>query len=595
MLTGVEALIGAFLAGLAFGPLVPEQGVLRNRLEFTGHALLIPFFLLKIGMLVDPAALVQSWNGWRVALFMCVAVIVTKGLAAWLSARCLRFGREEAGLIFGLSVNQAAATLAAVLVGREIGLFDESILNGTVLMMLVSCTLGPWVTERAGRRLAERQSHEQPTPWRARDGAGVLAAVASPAGAERVLDLALLAVPPDSGFIHALHVVQEGPGEQQAILRADRILGSAIVRGAAGGREIAGLTRLAPSPVQGIVHASRELRAGVIVMGWSDRSAARLYLFRSLLDRILAGTPERTVVVGRWPHAPGTSPRMRAAVPPLVDQQQGFDEGIRILCRIARHAGTRMEFVATEATQTRIRGILAALPGKLEAAFAVCDRWEDLPGFLRADLLDSDLVALVSARRSQAAWGTELERLPSELARRFPRNNLLLLFPPVLPGPDELQPGVPGEATLLKGTQVAAHCASRALIGWSGMLSGAVALLIEKALGTHPSARALAAVLLGCEAVELLPGVMLLHTHAGMVREVTLLLATGRISLPDAEPPPARLLLILVSPYSDPPELHLAALARLVRLLQQPGRVEDLIAARSPETLTPLLDAAFAA
>lgn len=592
LLTGVEAIIGAFLAGLALSPLVPEQGVLRNRLTFTGHALLIPFFLLKIGMLVNPAALARDWDGWRIALFMCATVTVTKGLAAWLAARHLRFSREEAGLIFGLSVNQAAATLAAVLVGCEIGLFDETVLNGTVLMILVSCTLGPWVTERAGRRLAERLAREPPSAGPTRAG-GVVAAVGSPTGAERVLDLALLLAPPGAGRIHALHVVQEGTGEQQAIQQADRILGHAIVRGAAGGKAITGLTRLAPSPVQGIVHASRELRAAVIVMGWSDRSAARLYLFRSVLDRILAGTPERTVVVGRWPHAPGTSQRVRAVIPPLVDQQQGFDEALQLLCRIARHVGTRLEFITTESIQPRLRISLGRIPGKPDAGFTVCGRWEDVPGFLRQDLRGSDLVALISARRSQAAWGTELERLPSALARHFPRNNLLLLFPPVVPGNGGQQTGVPGEETVPQSGQIAERCAAQALLGWQGTLPEAVGVLLERGLVTKPAATTLTHALLANEATELLPGVVLLHTHADAVREVLLLLATGNIALPEPESPPARILLILVSPYHDPPERHLATLARLVRLLQRPGRVEALEAARSPDALAPLLAEAF--
>lgn len=337
LLTGVEAIIGAFLAGIALSSLVPEQGVLRNRLEFSGHALFIPFFLLKVGMLVDPGILLRGWGVWRVALFMCATVIATKWGAAALAARLLGYTRDEGRLVFGLSVNQAAATLAAVLVGCEIGLFDDAVLNGTIMMILATCILGPWVTERSGRKVAEVQRHVD-TPWTPH-AHRVLAAVGSPRTADRLLDLALLLATPGAGRIHALHVAQEGPAEEREIAEADRALAAAIVRGAGGGVDVEGVTRIAANPAQGIVRAARELRASVLVLGWAGHGVAHMFLFRSLLDRILAGSRSQTVVVGRWPHAVGTSRRMWVLVPPLVERQEGLEEGLQSLCTIALRAG----------------------------------------------------------------------------------------------------------------------------------------------------------------------------------------------------------------------------------------------------------------
>jgi len=94
------------------------------------------------------------------------------------------------------------------------------------------------------------------------------------------------------------------------------VLAAAIVRGAAGGLEVEGVTRIAATPAQGITRSALELRASVLVLGWAGHSAARLFLFRSLLDHVLATTRGQTVVVGRWPHELGTSRRVWA-VPPL--------------------------------------------------------------------------------------------------------------------------------------------------------------------------------------------------------------------------------------------------------------------------------------
>ncbi len=591
LLVGVEAIIGAFLAGLAFSPLVPERGVLRNRLEFVGHALFIPFFLLEVGMLVNPGLLARGWGAWRVALFMCATVTATKWLAARLAARGLGYSRDEAGLLFGLSVNQAAATLAAVLVGREIGLFDDAILNGTVLMILATCIIGPWVTEHLGRKVAERQAAAPPA-WAPRAGR-VLAAVGSPAGAGPVLDLALLLAPDGEAGISALHVIPEGPDEKTAIAEADRILGSAIVRGAAGGARIEGLSRLAPTAAQGIVHAAREMRASTVIMGWSDRSAARLLLFRSLLDHVLAGAPEQTVLVGRWVHPLGTSRRLRAVLPPLVEQQRGFDEAVQTLRAIARGTGTSLGLVCAATATARLRAAFERHPGASAPAIEVRDQWDEPAVALAPPPREDDLIVLVSARRSQAAWGSALERLPSLLARRYPRNNLLLLFPAIAAEPEGPAGTVPPGSALPWRDRLVSRCAETALLGWSGDIAEALRLLLARALGETPQAARITADLGGNETVELAPGVVLLHTHTGETTEALLLLAAGALARTTAEDGETRLLFALVSPYADPPERHLAVLADLARMIQRQETVEELLLADNAATLGRILAGAF--
>ncbi|MBK5269366.1 MAG: cation:proton antiporter, partial [Acidimicrobiia bacterium] len=52
-LGGTEPIVGAFFAGLALNRLVPNTGFLMRRIEFVGSAILIPIFLVSVGMLVD--------------------------------------------------------------------------------------------------------------------------------------------------------------------------------------------------------------------------------------------------------------------------------------------------------------------------------------------------------------------------------------------------------------------------------------------------------------------------------------------------------------------------------------------------------------
>ncbi|WP_111307170.1 cation:proton antiporter [Confluentibacter sediminis] len=162
---GIEGIIGAFLTGLAMNRLIANDSVLMNRVEFVGHAIFIPFFLISVGMLVDYRAFFTDFETIKVAMVMTMIATSSKFIAAWITQKSLHFSRDERRIIFGLSNAQAAATLAAVLVGyntiigktslgEPIRLLDETILNGTIVMILVTCTIATFSAQKGARNIA---------------------------------------------------------------------------------------------------------------------------------------------------------------------------------------------------------------------------------------------------------------------------------------------------------------------------------------------------------------------------------------------------------------------------------------------------------
>ncbi len=90
----MEPIIGAFLAGAALNRLIPEQSALMNRLKFAGNALFIPFFLISVGMLVDPEAITGNFRSWLLAGAMVFTVIASKWLATKLAGAWFGYNRE---------------------------------------------------------------------------------------------------------------------------------------------------------------------------------------------------------------------------------------------------------------------------------------------------------------------------------------------------------------------------------------------------------------------------------------------------------------------------------------------------------------------
>src|SRR5687767_13724365 len=157
---GLEAIIGAFLSGLALNRFIPHSSALMNRIEFVGNAFFIPFFLISVGMLVDFSVLFKGLGALKVAGVMTVLAVLTKFLAAWLTQKSFRLSADERRMIFGLSTARVGATLAVVLVGYNIiigetpagdpiRLLNEDVLNGTILMILITCTISSFIVERS--------------------------------------------------------------------------------------------------------------------------------------------------------------------------------------------------------------------------------------------------------------------------------------------------------------------------------------------------------------------------------------------------------------------------------------------------------------
>src|SRR5690606_20025470 len=121
--------------------------------KFVAEAIFVPFFLLSVGMLVDVRAFANP-DAWFAILALVSATVLSKGLAAFITSRVFGYTSDDGWVMFGLSVSHAAATMAIALVGYRMKLFDEAIVNAIVVIIVVTCLVGPWAVNKHGRRIA---------------------------------------------------------------------------------------------------------------------------------------------------------------------------------------------------------------------------------------------------------------------------------------------------------------------------------------------------------------------------------------------------------------------------------------------------------
>ncbi|MGI9180451.1 MAG: cation:proton antiporter [Longimicrobiaceae bacterium] len=424
---GVEAIIGAFLVGLALNSLIPEQSPLSNRLHFFGDAFFIPFFLLSVGMLVDVRVLAGSAQAWKVMIGMTLTVVATKWGAAKLTQRLFGYTPAEGWTMFGLSVPQAAATLAATLVGYRIGLFDDAVLNGSILMILVTCVLGPWVVERYGRQVALQEESRPYEPGEAPQR--ILIPMANPATADVLLDLAFLIRNPGSDEpLYPLTVVPDHGGDTEAhVANAEKLLGHAVLYAAGAEVPVVPLTRVDHNFATGIARGIAETRSSVVIIGWDARRSPRQAIFGSVLDQLLEQT-RQLVMVAKLGHPLNVTKRLVLVLPPGADHAPGFFDTARIIKQMTNRLGATLLGLAVRGNPALYRRHLDDLRPAVPTAVEALQGWPALLPALQQRLQPDDLVVVLSARRGTLAWHRELERLPGELAELVPES-FLMVYP----------------------------------------------------------------------------------------------------------------------------------------------------------------------
>ncbi|MCU0526999.1 MAG: cation:proton antiporter [Elainella sp. Prado103] len=319
-LIDIEPIIGAFLAGIAITQLIPQLSPLMNRIQFIGNTLFVPFFLISVGMLVNPAVLLQEPRSLIVSGVMVTIALIAKWIAASGSGALFKWDRSSTMVVFGLSVAQAASTLAAITVAYQIELVDQLTVNGTIAMILVTCIASPWITQRWGQSMSSEPSPQQepndlaagsvaPTHYR------ILVPVSNPNTEDNLLQVALLLAKSTQGTLIPLHILldHDGAVTPAAKTRQSQLLAAAETAAHAAVTEVEPIGRIDDAIDKGILRTAQEQQANLIVCGWKGYSTYRDNFFGGAIDNVIRRTTV-PVFITRFTHPIKTTQRVFLAI-----------------------------------------------------------------------------------------------------------------------------------------------------------------------------------------------------------------------------------------------------------------------------------------
>ncbi|WP_409966645.1 Glutathione-regulated potassium-efflux system protein KefB [Mycovorax composti] len=434
---GIEAIIGAFFSGLVLNRFVPHTSALMNRINFVGNAIFIPFFLISVGMLVDVKVLVKGWGALKVASVIIFTAVITKQLAAWITQKIFKLTPSEGKMLFGLSTSHAAATLAIILVGyniiigetmtgEPIRLLNEDILNATILLILVSCGIGSFVTEKAAKDLA-LQEEAGNTETTSDTGEKILVSMAYPEIINALVDFGiLLKTQKSQAQLYGLHIVDEEGETKNTAGKGKKMLDQAVSYAIASDTKMTPLIRYDSSISNGIVYTIKEQSITDIIIGLHKGADEKVF-FGDITENILKRVYE-TIYIYKPAQPINTLKRMVVVIPPNAETEPGFVHWVHKLYEMAKEAGMKINFYGTDATLSAIENLIRHNNGSLQPGYNKFDQWDDFLIFTR-ELTANDLFIIISSRRGYSSYVPQLNKLPYYLSNYFSKHSYLILYP----------------------------------------------------------------------------------------------------------------------------------------------------------------------
>ena len=427
-LAGVEPIIGAFVAGLALNKLIPYSSTLMNRIEFIGQSIFIPFFLISVGMLVDVKVLLNGPYAVIIAVTLSVVALIGKWLAAASTSRIFRYTTNQRRLIFGLSSSHAAATLAVILVGFQTGIIDENALNGTILLILVTCLTATLVTENTSRKILTSEKEEPIIEYPVHYSEHIMIPIANLSNMETLLEFAVYVKNKKSANpITILSVVPNDEEAEKNLLIAKKNLQSLVKMASANETKVKIIATIDHNIAGGIIRASREEMTDTIMIGW-PRKTGLIERFIETKTSLIISRTSKAVYICHFGYPLVGHNKIVVSCPPLAELEPGFEVWLPKLNMLAKELSLNVLIYCNKTTQAAITEFFHHHRHK--SGFTFAEEF-DLPDIqlLQKYVVPEDLLIYVAARRTSVSYENCMENIQDKLEKGFPKNSKIVIYP----------------------------------------------------------------------------------------------------------------------------------------------------------------------
>ena len=438
---GLEGIFGAFFSGLILNRYIPKVSPLMNRIEFIGNAVFIPYFLIGVGMLINVRTVFTSFEVLLVVCLIAFFGTFGKAVAAYISSLIFRLPQRDGNMMFGMTSAHAAGAIAMVMVGMRLEvspgvyLVNSDMLNGVVMMILVTCIISTIMTDHASQQIVLTQNRDAISYPGATtnsnspdDDEKILLCVKYKEIAPQLLSIALLMRNQrlNRGLV-ALNVVYD---DEKSVAHREtglRLLEQLQQQASAAEVQMQTQVRLASNIANGIKHAFREFSSSEIIMGMHVHTERNPKFWGDFIQSLYNGL-NRQIILIRFVQPLNTLRRIQVAVPSRAEFEPGFHRWLERLSRLAGQLDCRIQFHGREESLMLIAEYINNRHPNVRAEYTPMAHWNELPQ-LAATIQEDHMFVVITARKGTISYKNALERLPDELQKYFSGKNLMIIFP----------------------------------------------------------------------------------------------------------------------------------------------------------------------
>jgi Kef-type K+ transport system membrane component KefB len=422
----IEPIIGAFFVGLALSRLIPHTSPLMNRIEFIGNTIFIPFFLITVGMLADLSVLTHGWSFLLIILSLIFVAVFSKYLAALITQKIFNYNKTERNLIFGLSTARAASAIAIILVGFNLKLVDESIMNATIILILISTLISSFTTQNSAKNIAMKEENEVPDVVDIPDR--ILIPISNPSKIEHLINFAILIKDKKSKEpLYPLTIVNDDDKASENVASYKKILEKAKIHASSSNNVTKIIPRIDTNVADGIARTVKEFLISKVILGWHSKKSTKNLFFGSLLENVLNKTG-KTIFVVHLKSPLNLFKKIHILIPPAAELEIGFTEWIESVLNIAKESSGKILFWGNESTHEKIRQVIGKrnVPNDIDYRRAKCIAMLKV---ISRKMTENDLLIIISARRNTLSYNRHIKQIPYQIDVHDGDLNTVIIYP----------------------------------------------------------------------------------------------------------------------------------------------------------------------
>jgi len=605
LFAGVPGYIGAFYAGLLMAPVFSSSKSISSRIDLLGDSLFLPFLLVFIGASADFSKIPSLPLSLALIAGSAIVGLGSKFLAAFFAGKLLKYSRADRGLLFGFSSSFAAFSLAVASVAGSSGFFDQPLVSGAIILVIVSSSIASLTTRNSGSSiLLKKTQGQEHTP---RAGERIMVALSKPGSAHYLMDLGIALHGQDSRSpLFPLAIISDTESEGESRQHAETMLAAAIMQGVSSQISVIPVSRIEMNVARGILDSADEQSADTIIVGWNKPPRLANAFFGSVIDQIVNGGNQMVLVVRAV--APFNAAHIIVIVPSLCDHHPGFARAAMALNALAKKSQAKLHLIALEGQSAALARAFKEAGYSAQMQMVELESWKEIGRAMKQLPPAPHFFVLLSARPSEPSWHPAIERLPHRIGEEFPDSNLLMIYlassearpekaeaepdkvaPPVVDGSDKTMSQAKANPSARILQEAIAQGNIRVNMAHSAIADGIFELVSSafpfdrkqsSRLGTRLTE------IVQRQPIEIEPGVVLIHDRVEGITNPVVCLGVHRqgfrISLLER---PVKILVIIFVPESESPEDHLAFLGNIAHLFKDMNLALRLLEADAPEDL----------